>query len=94
MKRPRLTPFIYQSRGASRSPMKLHRILHGQRAVRTTKDKFGHVFHKTFEYPGIPHFDVIPGVIAVERKNITHIEKNFKHFNVPYIKAIRDAKRV
>lgn len=81
----KLTLFIYRIKGAPLGKMRLHRALHGRREIRVTKDKFGRVIHKTFEYPGIPHQDIIPGVIAVERAEVTRIEKKFRQLDVSYL---------
>lgn len=87
MKQSGLTLFIYRVKGAACPPMKLHRALHGRREVRITKDEFGRVVHKTFEYPGIPHRDIIPGVIAVEPLHEGRVVEVFEKYRVPYIRA-------
>ena len=79
--------FIYRVKDSSCSPITVHRALHGRREVRTTKDEFGRVVHKTFEYPGTPHRDIIPGVIAVEPRHERRVVEVFKKYRVPYVRA-------
>lgn len=59
MKRPRPILYIYRPDGVFCSAANLHRALHGRREIRTSTDDFGRVVHKMFEYPGIPHRDII-----------------------------------
>lgn len=87
MKRSTPTLFIFRPSGASCSGVALHWALHGQCAIRTSADEFGRVVHKTYEYPGIPHFDVIPGVIAVEPRHERRVVETFEKYGVPHLRA-------
>lgn len=79
--------FIYTQKNMTYARPSLYRRLHGRREIRTAINEFGGVYHKIFEYPGIPHQDIAPGVIAVERKHVEPVEAIFKRFKVPFIKA-------
>ena len=76
---------IYRMKGATCSSMRLHRVLHGRREVRTSTNEFGRVIHKTFEYPGILHRDLIPGVIAAGENEAARIQEKFREFNVSHL---------
>lgn len=87
MKRSTPTLFIFRSSDSPYSGMALHRALHGRRDIGTSTDDFGRVIHKTYEYPGIPHQDIIPGVIAVEPQHARRVVEVFKKYHVLYIRA-------
>lgn len=79
--------FIYRLKGASCHKSTIIDNLRGFSEVRTTKDKFGRVFHKTYSYPGIPHHSLAPGIILVEKKSVLQIENLFTRCNVPHAQA-------
>ena len=70
----------------ARNYSSLYRRLHGRREIRVTVDDFGGVIHKPFEYPGVPHVDIIPGAIAVDARMAARVEEIFKKFKVAYMK--------
>ena len=73
----KLTFFVYYLKGAACFSMSLHRALHGRREIRVSKDEFWRVKHKTFEYPGIPHRDIIPGAFFVSARDENDITEFF-----------------
>jgi len=85
MKRPTL--YIYRTAGARCNPHTLYDHLHGYGEIRTTKNEFGEVFHKTYRYPGLPHHRIMRGVLIADRKNAHAIEELFERFGVSYIKC-------
>lgn len=61
--------------------MTIYRKLHDHVEIRSMTDEFGRVFHKRYPYPGIPHYDIIPGaffVTAKDEKTVTDFLKNIK----------------
>jgi len=75
-------------KGAKYNRATIWRSLHGQRVIRIVTNDFGKAVHKPYEYPGIPHVDIAPGVIAVKKKEAPKIEALFHEFKVSYIKIV------
>ncbi len=50
-------------------------------------DEFGRVFHKKYEYPGIPHRRITQQVFVTTRKDARAVEELFDRFGVSYIKC-------
>jgi len=81
-----LTIFIFKQDKMKYSYPTLFKHFHGRREIRITVNDFGEVQRKPYEYPGIPHVDIVPSVIAVEAKDVPKIEALFHKFGVSYIK--------
>ena len=77
--------YVYFMKGAKCNRATIWRSLHGQRVIRIVANDFGKAVHKPYEYPGIPHVDIAPSVIAVEKKEAPKIEELFRRFNVRYL---------
>ena len=80
--------YLYFQKGMRCSYPTLYRRLHGRREIRITVNGFGEARPKTFEYLGVPHVDIMQGVVTVKTKDAPKIEALFREFGVSYIKIV------
>jgi len=80
--------FVFKSNSPAISKAGIHFKLCGYRGERLTISPYGEAVPKMYEYPGIPHVDIAPSVIAVKKKEAPKIEALFHEFKVSYIKIV------
>lgn len=78
--------FVYRAKGATCHPATLRDKINGYSEIRIVKTKFGRTEHKTYSYPGIPHYGFIPGAILVDVKDAPRLKEIFKRFKVSHVK--------
>lgn len=86
MRRPRQTLFIYRGKKGACNIKTIYRKLHGSKEIRTAANEFGRAVHKTFEYPGTPHRDLILGAFFVSARDEKGITGFFEKYKVPYVR--------